>query len=389
MRRSLTFYFTSEVFLSFGLGIIFYAQPFFYASIGINDKIIGLLFSVSAIAGGIGALFLGAIADRVGVTRMFKVATGLVGVGYLLLALTHTVAMWLTIAVLCGLAGALLMSTENVVLSTLTKSSEKAGIFSKFVAWYMFLIGCGSVASGFLCTEFGYQRAMLIGACMILVAPLLRFFVHGNDTLARSAFRLPHRRIILMSGYAMLVGLATGLLNPFATLILQTNFHVSTHLTALVSALAIFGVSGGSLLVGILLTWFRSGPTLFASFLLSAGMTFGLAIFGGATTFVSFYLLRSIVSAVPGSIVDAAFLERTEKTEFAQMFGYRVFGMNVGTGLGTFTGGSLLSNHHLSWLLICSGITFIIAYVYLAGLFRRLKRIELTTKTHFEQSLLV
>jgi hypothetical protein len=72
-------------------------------------------------------------------------------------------------------------------------------------------------------------------------------------------------------------------------------------------------------------------------------------------------------------IVDAAFLNLTSPTEYAQMFGVRVFGNNVGNALGSTGGGALLSSHQGIWIYIGSAAALVLAYRYLVFLMARLR----------------
>jgi len=373
MKKPLILYFVSEVFLSLGIGFVLYAQPFFYQSAHIGDATIGLLFGVNSLAGGVAALAFGSLADRLGASRVFKFSTLVLGLGYLFTSLTTRVGVWYFAAVLSGIGAAMLMSTENVVLSSLTQGREKASVLSKFVAMYMFVMGVGIVAAGFFSARAGYQATMQIGAAIALVAPIIRVFVKAPDAISHRLLRLPSKRVLLMSVYAMIFGVAVGIFNPFVTLVLHTQFALSDHVTALVAAAANFTVAAASFMVSLLLRHFRRERTLLFSFALSILFTIGMTLTGNATGFVSLYLLRTGVATVPGSIVDAMFLNMSHATEYSQMFGVRVFGNNAGTAIGAWSGGAFLGHHAMTWLLICSAATFAVAYAYLLRLVRHFK----------------
>lgn len=373
MKKSLILYFLSETFLSLGIGFVIYAQPFFYQSGHIGDATIGLLFGVNSLAGGIGALTLGSLADRFGASRVFKLSTLVIGLGYLFTAFTTQVSLWILAAVLSGLGAAMLMSTENVVLKALTKGYETANVLSKFVAMYMFVMGVGIVSAGFVSAAIGYQSTMQLGACIALVAPVIRVFVKAPDARSHQMLRLPSRRVLLMSVYAMMFGIAVGLLNPFVTLILQGMFHLPDHITGLVSAASNFTVAGASFMVSLLLKRFRRERTLLFSFAFAILFTISMTFTGNSAGFVSLYLLRTSAASVPQSIVDAMFLDITHATEYSQMFGVRVFGNNAGTAVGQWSGGAFLGQHAMIWLLMTSAITFCFAYAYLACLVCKLR----------------
>lgn len=371
MKRALVLYFLSEIFLSTGIGIVQYALPFYYASAHASDSVIGILLGINSMIGGVAALLLGSLADRIGASRVFKLATLGLGLSYLLMSLWKNIDLWMVLSCASGLSGAMLMSTENVVLSSLTKSQEKAGVLSKFVSMYMFVMGAGAVVSGILAAAYGYQTAMWIGAATALVAPCIRVFVRAPDAIAHRAFRMPSRRIWLMSLYTMVFGLGYGLFGPFATLVLHTTFRLSTHATAVVSALSMFMVSLGSLMVSFLIRSVKTGPTLFISYAASVALTLGMAAMTGPWRFAGLYLARTATTSIPGPIVDATFLNLTAATEYSQMFGVRVFGNNVGSAMGSYLGGILLGHRWLEAMLVASAIAYVIAYIYLLILLRK------------------
>lgn len=382
MKHPLILYFSSEIFLSTGLGIVLYALPFYYVSHHATYTVVGILFAVNAVCGGLAALLLGPVADRIGASKVWKWSSAILPISYLLTCTTHALTVWLFTVALTGLSGSLLMSTENVVLSSLSKTQEKSGILSKFVAMYMFVMGAGSILSGQICAEFGFQTAIIVGALVSLCAMPFRLLVRAPDTIAHRAFRLPSRRILAMSGYACLFGAGSALLNQFATLIVHNQFGLSTGITSWVSAAATFMVSLGAWFVSTLIGWLGKNRTLLISYLSSIGITAAMALTRNSYIFSSFYLGRTATTAIPGPIVDAIFLDMTPATDYSQMFGVRVFGTNVGTAVGSYFGGVLLSQRVVSWIAVTSALVFIVAGTYLLGLLRRVYRLQRKEPSH-------
>lgn len=370
-NKSLLLYFTSELFLSFGIGLVTYAQPFFYKQGGLSDGLIGLLFAVNALVGGITALLLGSVADRLGASRVFKAATLALSLSYLLLGSTHLMGVWLFAAAFSGFAGSMLMSTENVVLGTLMKGRDMASVLSKFVALYTVIIGSGVICSGFLSAAVGYTDTIRLGGLVALVAPLIRVFVKAPDAKARTMFKLPSRQIWAMSFFALLFGLSLSLFNPFATLVLHGSFHLSNQTTALISSVSTFTMAMGSFFVSGLVRTFGRSRTLLISFAVSITLTLVMAVTGQTWGFTSLFLVRTVFTNIPGSIVDAAFLSLTRETEYVQMFGVRVFGTNVGNAAGSYGGGLILNHFGVPWMLVLSAIGLAAAYLYLLQLLRR------------------
>jgi len=386
IRRSLVFYFSSEIFLSLGVGFVTYAQPFFYRQGGLSDSTIGLLFAVNALAGGVAALLFGSAADRVGASRVFKFSTLTIALSYLLLSVTHSLGAWVTASGLSGLAGAMLMSTENVVLSSLTKGREMASVLSKFVALYTFIIGIGVVTSGILSSSIGYSATIRIGALIALVSPVIRIFVTAPDAKSERLIRIPSGRIWAMSLFAMLFGLSLSFFNPFATLVLHGTFGLSDSSTALISSISLFMMSFGSFLVSALVRRFRQQRTLFFTFVASAVMTLVMILPGNAGGFTAFYLGRTVLTSVPGSIVDAMFLQLTHETEYVQMFGVRVFGTNVGNAAGSYSGGLFLSHSGVAWMLGLSALGLVLTYIYLLWLIKRLHSVRVNVRMDGEET---
>jgi MFS family permease len=374
MKRPLILYLSSEVFLSLGIGMVIFTQPFFYKSAGLSGATIGLLFAINSTASGISALILGPLADWIGASRVFKLATLLIGLNYIFMVSAHSLSLWVMSSAISGLAAAMLLTTENVVLSSLTIGQEKAGVLSKFVSMYTFVMGVGVIAAGFISSWSSYRMAIWVGAGLTLVAPAIRVFVQAPDARANRLFRLPSKRLSAMGVYALCFGVALGLFNPFATLILHGSFHLDDRVTSVLSAASNFMMALGAFVVSWLIRRMNYDRTLLLSFLCGALFTLCMAWTGNVYLFASLYLFRTIMSGVPGSIVDATFLDTTDQTEYAQMFGVRVFGNSLGVAIGSFVGGILLNRNFVSWMMLLSAIVLMLAYVYLAFLIRWLRR---------------
>ena len=383
MKHALAYYFGSEIFLSTGIGIVLYALPFYYVSHHTTDTVVGFLFAVNAVCGGLAALLLGPVADRIGASKVWKWSSAMLPISYLLTCSTHILTLWFFTTALAGLSGSLLMSTENVVLSSLSKTQEKSGILSKFVAMYMFVMGAGSILSGQLCADFGFQTAVEIGAVVSLCALPFRLLVHAPDNIAHRAFRPPSQRILAMSGYACLFGVGSAMLNQFATLIVHNQFGLSTSVTSWVSAAATFMISLGSWFVSTLIRWWRRNPTLLISYLSSIGITAAMALTRNPYAFSGLYLGRTAMTAIPGPIIDATFLDMTPSTDFSQMFGVRVFGTNVGTAIGSSFGGIMLGRHFVSLIALTSALVFVAAGIYL---FILLRKVSISVEHHIINS---
>lgn len=371
MDRSLVLYFSSEVFLSTGFGILQYALPFYFIAHGATASMVGVLFALNALSGGFSALILGPMADRIGPAKVWKIATATQPIGYLLIAVTQQHMAWILGSMLTGLTGALVATTENVVLSALSQMQEKANIFSRFVAMYMFLMGIGNILSGWLSATFGFKLAVLIGALVSLVATSLRVWVKEPDAIAHMGFRMPSFRMLAVAGYAVLFGLGSAVVNPFATLVLHNHLGMSTHATSVVAGSALFMTSLGSLLVAFLIRRFRHNMTLLLSYSASVVFTIGLAFMNMPAVYSALYLARTASVAIPGPMVDAALLDLISPNRFSQGLGLRVFGNDLGVALGAYVGGSLLAHGALIQMGLVSAATFCMAAIYLLFLLRK------------------
>ncbi|MCY0875573.1 MAG: MFS transporter, partial [Firmicutes bacterium] len=201
-KKPLILYLSSEIFLSLGIGIVLYAQPFYYAHLGLSDQSIGLLFAVNSTASGLAALGLGSAADRIGASRMFKLATLVLPLGYVFTALSTGLVPLLLAAALSGAGAALLMSTENVVLSSLLDGVERSHVLSRFVSMYTLVMAIGTFLSGIISKAVGYEHTVMIGAACALCAPVIRVFVRARDTRSPHLFRRPSKTVTRMGLYA-------------------------------------------------------------------------------------------------------------------------------------------------------------------------------------------
>lgn len=373
-NRSLVLFFSSECLLSFGVGMSQYALPLYYAQNHLTDATIGLLFAANSLAAGLVALMMGTIANRAGASRLFKIATALLPLGYLITGLSALHWLWFVSAALTGLGGAMLMSTENVVLSSLIHSGvERARVFSRFVAMYMSVMGAGAVCGGFVSNAVGYHDTLVAGSALALVAPIVRGFVRAPDTRASRMHIRVTPLILWMSVFTAIFGVANGMITPFLTLLLQGTFGMRDRPTAAVFAVSMFMVAAGSWLVAPMLRKFGRLGTLLASFAGGTALTAGMIAPHTALPFVILYLLRSAVTSIPGPIVDATFLGLLHESSYVQMFGIRVLGLNAGTAIGQFSGGTLLSHGSLRSLLLVSAALLGLSFVYLHILLRRVR----------------
>lgn len=369
--KPLILYLSSEILLSLGIGIVLYAQPFYYQHLGLSDQSIGLLFAVNSTASGLAALLLGSAADRIGASRIFKLATLVLPLGYLGTALAHTLTPLLLATALSGCGAALLMSTENVVLSALLDGVERSHVLSRFVSLYTLVMAVGTVLSGVISQALGYDRTLLIGALCALLAPTIRVFVRAPDARAPHLFRRPSKAIVRMGLYALLFGCASGAFTPFVTLILQGHYGVGDRAAASVSALSLLFTSIGAFSVTPFVRRFGRRKTTTLSFWVGIAVSLLLAWrFPIALPFILLFLTRTAIFSVPGSIIDATFLEWTESTMHVQMFGVRVFGTSIGNALGSYAGGTLLNGGFIGAMPALSAVAFAAAWFYLRQLWK-------------------
>lgn len=365
MKRAIILYFISEFFISFGIGMVQYTQPFFYAAANIGDAKIGYLIAINAFFGGVGAIVASPIADRVGASRVCKLGTLLIALGYFAISIGHSFHVWILTTAIAGVGGSMLASTENVVLNNLLTGREKAHLISRFTALYMSIIGIGIVCAGLLVPALGLQGTMVVGSAIALIAPIVRYFVRVSDTTRSHWLSIPSRPLVFMAIYAILFGIAGGLFNPFATLILKLQYGAGNLETSMAYAVSIFMIALGSFFVRPLIRHIRQGATLFLSFSMSAMSTLLLLIATTLSSFVAVYFLVTAVAAIPPPVIDAMFLDFVHTSEYSQMFGMRVFGVRVGNAVGAAAGGSLLKHNAYQVLIIASAVMFVISYAYL------------------------
>ncbi|MCL6594490.1 MAG: MFS transporter [Alicyclobacillus sp.] len=253
------------------------------------------------------------MADRIGATRVVKFSTLLLGLGYTLTGLVHSEAAWFGTTAINGLGGALLGSTENIVVSQLAEGQNRARVMSRFFAMYTFVIGAGALAAGPMSLYLGYQDTLLTGAVFSLVAPVIRYFVRLEDVRAHRMFKWPSRRLVAMSLYNLLYGIGFGLFNPFATLLLKGQFHLSDSVVAALSAMSTFTAALGGLLPKAYLRalpWRMVVGLLLGGILMGYGarIAFGCnigAYFSGIATF-SLHGWEWFIGAMIGSVIGVA-----------------------------------------------------------------------------------
>ncbi len=123
-------------------------------------------------ASGIGALASGlSLTLRktvVGLTRMLQIAATLLGVGLVLLGLSHT--LWISLAVLLVVGFGMMQgpSISNTIIQTLTTEDKRVRVMSYYTAAFFGMTPFGSLLAGTLADRFGpLHTLMMAGACCL------------------------------------------------------------------------------------------------------------------------------------------------------------------------------------------------------------------------------
>jgi MFS family permease len=123
-------------------------------------------------ASGIGALASGlSLTLRksvVGLTRMLQIAATLLGVGLVLLGLSHT--LWISLAVLLVVGFGMMQgpSISNTIIQTLTAEDKRVRVMSYYTAAFFGMTPFGSLLAGTLADHFGpLHTLMMAGACCL------------------------------------------------------------------------------------------------------------------------------------------------------------------------------------------------------------------------------
>lgn len=162
---------------AFSFGIVLTITPDFSDTLGIKNR--GLFFTFFTIASVAVRFFAGKASDKYGRIQVLKVSTILLAIGMLMLGLADSIPLFLTSAIVFGLATG--MNTPTIFAWTIDLSHEKhrgRGMATMYIALEAG-IGLGALLSGWIYgNDSGrFVLAYGLGAILALVAFVYLFFL--------------------------------------------------------------------------------------------------------------------------------------------------------------------------------------------------------------------
>lgn len=186
--------FSTRIIRLFGYGFLSVVIALYLASAGLNERQIGLLFTLTLLGDTLISLWITTNADRIGRKKMLLAGAGLMIFAGVLFAITKNFYLLLiaaTIGVISPSGNEVgpFLSIEQASLTQLVPDRLRTGVF----AWYN-LVGSFATASGALCggllsgklqhigfSEFASYRAVIMGYSLIGVILLILFFSFSSS----------------------------------------------------------------------------------------------------------------------------------------------------------------------------------------------------------------
>jgi MFS family permease len=227
-------------------GFVIVALPIYLDRVGLHPELIGTLFTISGLASSVLLVIFGLLADRYGRKPFVVIGTAFPIASYLILSATTAKPLILLasavggIGLASGMAGALVNSGFNALLSDKSQPRVRTALFSVAeMAWVLAAL-IGSLLAGLprvLQLSFGssyrgaYHTTFLIMAGIGVVATVVLLPLHEpRSALTRRPQWLPRasgRRIALFALTLGSIGLGTGCIVQLLPLWFHLRFHVS------------------------------------------------------------------------------------------------------------------------------------------------------------------
>jgi MFS family permease len=208
--RDVRLLFTARTVRLFAYGFLSVILALYLASVGLDEKEIGLLFTFTLLGDAVVSLWITTNADRLSRKRMLLLGAALMTASGLVFALTSNIVL-LAAASIVGVISPSgkeigpFLSIEQAALSQLTPGERRTGVF----AWYnlagsagtavgaLAAGGAAALLAGYGVTEGGVYRALVFayGACGLLLIVL--FLGLSPAVEARTVAAGPSRRLFL------------------------------------------------------------------------------------------------------------------------------------------------------------------------------------------------
>ncbi|MDQ7793037.1 MAG: MFS transporter [bacterium] len=338
---------------AFGWGITDLLTNLYVLRAGYGERTVGLLVSIGALVMAGTALPLGVMVDRHSRRAALWLGVALSAAGTVAIALAPSEPFLYLGAAIGGVSAALLTVAVPAFISEHAGPHVRAYAFTLMSVVYLLLATFGQLGGGFLPSLLGggaagYRYALLLGACVLLLAAggrlRLRDATAEDGTRRGELGRIVHWPVVLHSaGSNLLLGTGAGLFIPFFNVIYRVRYGLDPA-----SIGWIFSVQSILMLLAVILAPLlseRRGTvnTVTAGWGLSIVF---LMLMGWAPDpywFTATFWVRGMLMFAIGPLLDSfrqGLLSGGERATASSLFGMTWF---VGWAVGAAAGGELLA----------------------------------------------
>ncbi|MCW5873545.1 MAG: MFS transporter [Anaerolineales bacterium] len=188
MLRALAFLVTLQnlVFTAGYSLLVLYAQD----RLGLSEVGYGLLISVGALGGLLGAVAAGRAGQRYGTGRIIILSITLTGLAFLVLGVTYNTA----IAAVMLAANSFSVTLSVTLILALRQTLIPDDLLGRVTSVYRFIVigaaPLGSLAGGLLARQYGLGTPYWVGGILILVATAFTYRLVGNRAIEREKANL-------------------------------------------------------------------------------------------------------------------------------------------------------------------------------------------------------
>ncbi|RPI74731.1 MAG: MFS transporter [Desulfobacteraceae bacterium] len=155
-----------------------------------GPRTLGFLMGATGIGALSGALFLASRKNAVGLMRVVALASGIFGIGLILLSLSRELYFALFFMAVIGFGMIVEMAATNTLLQTIADEDKRGRIMSIYTMAFMGMIPFGSLLAGSLADIIGTPRTILLsGICCVLGSLVFALKLPAIRKISRPIYR--------------------------------------------------------------------------------------------------------------------------------------------------------------------------------------------------------
>jgi MFS family permease len=134
---------------------------------------LGFLASSAGLGALLGALFLASRKNVIGLGRWISYASGIFGVGLLMLSFSKSLLLSLIILFLIGFGMMVQMASSNTIIQTIVDDDKRGRVMSFYTMAFLGMAPIGSLLAGSLASKIGTPTTILISGIACILGALL------------------------------------------------------------------------------------------------------------------------------------------------------------------------------------------------------------------------